>query len=262
METARARGRTALAGVLAAIVCGVVAAPASATVVCQQGTTNPNYCTDYPPTAVTRPATGVHDKSATLNGIAGPTIANGDVTSYFFKYGRTRGYGHSTRPGHVGSCPSGKSGVAFCSSPATKSVSYKVRGLVPCTNYHFRIFASNRDGTAAGSDRQFRTRFEAPIGWVRAPAKVSRSRRRHTHHFRVTVKLVTPAHVSILLLQRVRRHHRVIVRTVESHYFKGYRSGKVHATFTSPGHAGTYTIHTKATLKCGSEAINKRIRVH
>src|ERR1700761_1391658 len=99
----------ALLGVLAATCAsGLLAAPGSATIVCPQGVKPPSpYCVNVPPTATTRNATHVRATRATLNGVAGPNVRNGDITQYFFEYGTTTAYGSQTRPGTIGSCPFG-----------------------------------------------------------------------------------------------------------------------------------------------------------
>jgi hypothetical protein len=85
-----------LAAGLAACLLAGSTAPAGATVVCPPGTTDPNYCANVPPIAVTGPATDVKETSAKLTGTAGPNVANGDVTRYFFQYGKTTAYGSVT----------------------------------------------------------------------------------------------------------------------------------------------------------------------
>ncbi|MDD2965175.1 MAG: hypothetical protein PHU33_14600, partial [Bacteroidales bacterium] len=94
------------------------------------------------PVATTAPATSVMINSAQLNGSINP---NGIVSTYFFQYGATTSYG-STTP--VVSAGSGSSAV---------SVSANISGLTPGQTYHFRIVATNTDGTAYGSDLSFTT---------------------------------------------------------------------------------------------------------
>jgi hypothetical protein len=80
--------------------------------------------------------------SATLHGQVAP---NGRPTSYHFEYGKTAAYGARTLGADAGS------GV-----PA-RPVFAALTGLTPATTYHYRVVASNSDGTSAGGDRTFRT---------------------------------------------------------------------------------------------------------
>ncbi|MDD2965062.1 MAG: hypothetical protein PHU33_14035, partial [Bacteroidales bacterium] len=94
------------------------------------------------PIVTTIAATNVAPVSAALNGSVNPNTL---ATTYFFQYGATTSYG-STTP--VVSAGSGSSAV---------SVSANISGLTPGQTYHFRIVATNTDGTAYGSDLSFTT---------------------------------------------------------------------------------------------------------
>jgi hypothetical protein len=72
----------------------------------------------------TEPATEIQARSATLNGSFEP---NGVDTHYWFEYGPTKSYGHST--------PVGDGGDAT----EVKRVSASVLGLAPNETYHYRI---------------------------------------------------------------------------------------------------------------------------
>ncbi len=97
-----------------------------------------------PPTPTTKPATEVTLTSATLNATVNPN--GGEVTQCEFEYGTKVPYEKhapcSSLPG------SGTSPVA---------VSAAVSELSPSETYHFRISASNPNGTSYGSDVTFRT---------------------------------------------------------------------------------------------------------
>jgi hypothetical protein len=67
------------------------------------------------------------------------------ATSYHFEFGPTPAYGSST--------PSQDAGAG--NSAAT--VSATVSDLAPGTTYHYRLVASNGDGTSVGADRTFST---------------------------------------------------------------------------------------------------------
>lgn len=99
---------------------------------------------DKKPDAKTDPATLVADRSATLNG---DIKHEGSTTTYRFEYGPTTSYGQSTAAGTI----------AADNSDQARPVSAVVSGLTPKTIYHFRIRASNDDGTDTGSDQSFTT---------------------------------------------------------------------------------------------------------
>jgi hypothetical protein len=94
------------------------------------------------PSAVTGGANSIQARRATAGGIVDP----GQLpTTYFFRYGRTTAYGTKTPTASAGQ---GVDVVALAS----------LRGLVPNTLYHIRLFANNPDGRAPGADRTFRTK--------------------------------------------------------------------------------------------------------
>jgi hypothetical protein len=89
------------------------------------------------PEVNTAGATAVSATSATLNGTVN---ANGTACVYFFEYGATDAYGTTT--------------VSYSTS-ANSSVAITVGGLTENTTYHFRLVASNSNGTSYGADRTF-----------------------------------------------------------------------------------------------------------
>jgi N-acetylneuraminic acid mutarotase len=94
-----------------------------------------------PPVVTTRPATNVTSSSATLNGVVDP---HGLTTSAYFQYGTTTSYGHNTPA-------QSKTGNTY------QSVTANISGLSASTTYHFRIVATNSDGTRYGADMAFTT---------------------------------------------------------------------------------------------------------
>lgn len=80
--------------------------------------------------------------AATLNGSVN---ANGAATTYHFEYGLTTGYGTNTPAMNAGS--------------ATKSIKVNatLSGLYPDTSYHYRLVATNSEGTSVGGDLPFAT---------------------------------------------------------------------------------------------------------
>jgi streptogramin lyase len=103
----------------------------------------------FAPTVRTQAASSITQTSATLNGTVNP---NGwEVGACKFDYGPTTGYGSSApctpSPG------SGESSVA---------VSASIGGLSANSEYHFRIVATNANGTSKGADRSFKTQPNPP----------------------------------------------------------------------------------------------------
>jgi hypothetical protein len=94
------------------------------------------------PFVETKPATGIWELTATLNGVVNP---NGAATKYHFQYGTTTSYGNTTAEVSVGE--------GTTNLEEAKSGLY----LAPETTYHFRIVATNTNGTTDGSDEVFKT---------------------------------------------------------------------------------------------------------
>jgi hypothetical protein len=95
-----------------------------------------------PPKATTAAASAVTQSSAKLNGTVNP---NGTAATYRFNYGPTANYGSQTTPATTGS--------------GTKpvNVTRTLTGLASGTTYHYRLVASNSNGTSNGLDRTFKT---------------------------------------------------------------------------------------------------------
>ena len=94
------------------------------------------------PTATTGSATGITETEATLHGIINP---EGAATKYYLEYGTTESYGNKTAEASVGS---GTSNV---------EVSKTITGLTSNTKYHYRLVATNTNGTTDGTDQTFTT---------------------------------------------------------------------------------------------------------
>ena len=90
-----------------------------------------------PPVVATSAATNVASFSARLNGSVYPHAL---PTTVYFQYGRTASYGFTT-------APRTKTGNNY------QNVFANISGLSAHTTYHFRIVASNADGTRYGTDR-------------------------------------------------------------------------------------------------------------
>jgi hypothetical protein len=93
----------------------------------------------------TTEATGLTREAATLNA---SFIGTGEDTNYFFEWGTTTSYGElsSTPPGDDAGVTTGPT-----------SLSFDVSGLQPSTVYHYRVVASNINGTSLGQDQTFET---------------------------------------------------------------------------------------------------------
>jgi hypothetical protein len=80
--------------------------------------------------------------SATLSGIVNPS---GLQTSYEFEIGETTAYGGAQIFGNAGD------------AGGEEAVSTTLNYLVPGTTYHYRVVATNVDGTTYGADETFTT---------------------------------------------------------------------------------------------------------
>jgi hypothetical protein len=100
------------------------------------------FLTAATPAVTTKPASGVQDTSAKLNGSVNP---NGQATSVYFEYGTSTGYGTKTAVKSVGS------------GTGSTGVSASIVGLAASTTYHARLVATNGTGTSTGADVTFAT---------------------------------------------------------------------------------------------------------
>jgi hypothetical protein len=96
------------------------------------------------PDATTEAASSITDTGATINGSVNP---EGVATTYQFEYGTSESYG-SVSPFSPGSAGSGST---------SQSLEAALAGLTPSTLYHYRISATNENGTVYGADHAFRT---------------------------------------------------------------------------------------------------------
>jgi hypothetical protein len=94
------------------------------------------------PAAGTLAATDIGPTTATLNATVNP---NGLATTVHFEYGTTEAYGQRTPDEDAGS------------GGAETGAQEAITGLTPGTTYHFRVVATNADGTTTGSDASFKT---------------------------------------------------------------------------------------------------------
>jgi hypothetical protein len=96
------------------------------------------------PTVSTVSATSIGQAAATLRADVNP---HGKATTYAFQYGTSTAYGAQTPARSAGS------------GTVVRRVGFRVTGLTPGVRYHFRVIASNADGTSTGGDRSFKTKL-------------------------------------------------------------------------------------------------------
>ena len=93
-----------------------------------------------PPVVVTGSASSVGGTSSTLNGTVNPRQS---ATTAHFEWGLTTGYGSSTPDSAV----NGRNRPVAVSAFLTGA-----DGLIAATTYHYRLVATNADGTTLGAD--------------------------------------------------------------------------------------------------------------
>lgn len=91
-------------------------------------------------------ADSVTQTAATLRADVNP---HGLATTYAFQYGTSTAYGSQTPPRSAGA---GRDPRRF---------TFRLTRLTPGVRYHYRVIASNADGTTSGADRAFTTRLPA-----------------------------------------------------------------------------------------------------
>ncbi len=99
------------------------------------------------PVAVTGPATEVEDTSALVHGSVNPE--GSELTGCVFEYGPTTAYGSSV------SCSAAVGEIGAGQAPVPVAVS--LTELAPDSEYHYRLVATNPNGTGTGSDGTFTT---------------------------------------------------------------------------------------------------------
>ncbi|HWI97270.1 MAG TPA: trypsin-like serine protease, partial [Solirubrobacterales bacterium] len=112
--------------------------------------TRPGPIAARPPQATSGVATAVGSTEATLNATVNP---EGSPTTYQFEYGTTTSYG-SKKPAVAESLGSGTTGIA---------ASQILNGLAEGTTYHYRVVATNSEGTTNGEDKTFQTQAPASV---------------------------------------------------------------------------------------------------
>jgi hypothetical protein len=95
------------------------------------------------PIPTTGAATSITTTGATLNGTVNPERS---PTTYYFQYGTTTSYG-SKVPASAADVGSGHEAIA---------VSQSISSLTSGTTYHYRLVATNSEGTVTGQDQSFK----------------------------------------------------------------------------------------------------------
>jgi hypothetical protein len=94
-----------------------------------------------PPTAIIRTAVSITSTTATIQGQLNP---NAKTASFHFEFGTTAVYGSSTPTQNADGL-------------SERAVSADLSGLAPNTTYHYRLVATNPDGTSFSQDAAFTT---------------------------------------------------------------------------------------------------------
>jgi hypothetical protein len=92
------------------------------------------------PIAITLPATNITSNSATINGTVNPNTL---ATTYYFEWGTSSSYGSTS------------SVISAGSGSTAQNVNTSLSSLTPGTTYHYRVVATNADGSSYGENMTF-----------------------------------------------------------------------------------------------------------
>lgn len=118
------------------------------------------------PGVTTGAASALSTTGATVSGTVNP---NGAATTYHFAYGKTSAMALATPETNAGS------------SSSPQSVSAKLSGLTPATDYHYQLVATNVSGTTKGAEGTFTT--PAPPGVLRPGDRLTAGQTRASKPF-------------------------------------------------------------------------------
>ena len=137
-----------------------------------------------PPSAASGNARSITEVSARITGKLDP---GGLRTAYHFEWGRTSKYGSSTKT------------TTLVASDPVAAVSAGLTRLRLGTTYHYRLVASNADGTSYGADRTFTTlpRLSVELAGVPQSAKIATV---ETHGIGLSVRCNQPCAINASLL--------------------------------------------------------------
>lgn len=116
----------------------------------------PSTASATAPTVMTKSAQDVTSSSALLRGTVNP---NDRPTRWWFEYATAAEWSPGTYPHATEQrdLAFGFSAVQIPTLLVTSGVSWRLEGLSSSTTYHFRVAASNADGTSFGDDATFTT---------------------------------------------------------------------------------------------------------
>jgi CSLREA domain-containing protein len=209
----------------------------------QRGTTRPRGGTCdigayefAPPIVATTPALGIGLTSATLRGTINPSSQG---TGFFFEYGTTTAYGSMTQ-------------ALFLPPPGIVQtvVSSLVAGLKQGTTYHFRLVASNADGTSRGADQSFTTndRTKPVLTLLKVAPGIFRAAKGTTISFNLS-ELATVTLKVDRVFPGVRKGSRCVAKTARTRRGRACtRYLPVKGTIAQPGTAGGNRVHFNAKL--------------
>jgi hypothetical protein len=198
-----------------------------------------------PPVPTLGSPTGTGNTGTTLNGSVNPDLRD---AVYHFEYGRTTAYGSSTAATDAG--PGG--------SPVAATAT--VTGLSPGTTYHYRLVATNGDGTASTGDATFTTTGAPPPPPSPAISHVSQSASRWKAgkalpHISAKSKLPTgttfkftlneSARVTLTFTQKVtgrRVGHRCVKQTRHNRHHSRCSLTARRGSLSFTGHAGVNAV--------------------
>ena len=209
----------------------------------QRGTTRPRGSScdigPYefaPPIVTTTAALGIGLTSASLRGTVTPSS---QATGYFFEYGTTTAYGAQTQ-------------ALFLPPPSNSQVivSFLVAGLKQGTSYHFRLVASNADGTSRGADQSFTTndRTKPVLTLLKVAPGIFRAARGTTISFTLSEAAMVTFKVD-RVLPGIRKGSRCVARTARLRRGRACtRYVPVKGTLIVAGKAGGNTFRFDAKL--------------
>lgn len=170
---------------------------------------------DVPPNVVTGALAAVGQRKA---GVTGSVRPRGADTSYYFQYGTDTSYGRSTAATGVGS---GDSPVP---------VGTELANLKPGQWYHYRLVATNANGTSYGQDASFLTKAKK-------------------HHRKPKPKSVVPPFEMYVegFVNKKRLLHltKIVVIRLQSGERVSFRCGKCHG---SPSHGLHHSAKSKVSF--------------
>jgi CSLREA domain-containing protein len=187
------------------------------------------------PTVATSAAGSVGLSSAVLAGKLDPSLRE---TSFRFEYGTTTAYGSLTPLQWAGA------------GSGTISVSALLTGLRAGTTYHFRLVATNPDGTAVGADQSFTTldRTKPVLSLLKVAPGIFRAAKGTTVSYRLSENAVVTFKAD-RVLRGVRRGGKCVAGPRRRRLLPCTRYVPVRGSLVQEGHAGQNSFHFDARLR-------------